>query len=185
MKTTVSYLALFIWLPFMASCQNNSPKSQTKPTMSQHQNFPVQKSEEEWKKSLTPAQFDVLRKKGTERAFTSELYTEKRDGVYQCAACNEMLFTSDTKYESHCGWPSFYGAVDNKRIKLIADRSYGMTRTEIVCAKCGGHLGHIFEDGPTDKTGQRYCVNGLSLKFTSVDRKELPQSNVERQSGVE
>jgi peptide-methionine (R)-S-oxide reductase len=125
--------------------------------------FPVQKSEAEWQKELDPQQYQVLRKHATERAGTSPLNYEKRKGEFRCAGCGEPLFDSATKYESGSGWPSFWepkpGAVGTK-----TDRSFLMTRTEVHCAKCGGHLGHVFPDGP-QPTGQRYCMNGAALKF--------------------
>lgn len=123
----------------------------------------IQKTDEEWKRELTPDQYRVLRQHGTERAGTSPLNTEKREGVFKCAGCGTELFDSGTKYESGSGWPSFYqpkpGAVETE-----VDNSHFMTRTEVHCAKCGGHLGHVFPDGPKP-TGQRYCMNGLALKF--------------------
>jgi methionine-R-sulfoxide reductase len=125
----------------------------------------INKSEDEWKKTLTEEQYHILREKGTERPFSGKYNMHFEKGVYKCAACGYELFTSDQKFESHCGWPSFdneIGAGD--RIKKIPDYSHGMMRTEIVCARCGGHLGHIFDDGPT-KTGQRYCVNSVSIDF--------------------
>ena len=125
--------------------------------------FPTQKTEEEWRQQLDPAQFHVLRKHGTERAGTSPLNGEHRAGTFFCAGCGEPLFASDTKFESGTGWPSFYDAMPGK-VATTTDRSFFMTRTEAHCAKCGGHLGHIFPDGP-QPTGQRYCMNGVSLKF--------------------
>ena len=125
--------------------------------------FPVQKSEEEWRKELDPAQFHVLRKHGTERAGTSPLNNEHRAGTFVCAGCGEPLFPSDTKFESGTGWPSFYDAMPGK-VATSTDRSFFMTRTEAHCAKCGGHLGHVFPDGP-QPTGQRYCMNGAAMKF--------------------
>jgi len=125
--------------------------------------FPVQKSEEEWRKELDPAQFHVLRKHGTERAGASPLNHEHRAGTFVCAGCGEPLFPSDTKFESGTGWPSFYDAMPGK-VATSTDRSFFMTRTEAHCAKCGGHLGHVFPDGP-QPTGQRYCMNGAALKF--------------------
>ena len=124
----------------------------------------IKKSEEEWRLELDPESYYVLREKGTERAFTGEYYKNKDAGTYVCKACGTPLFSSDTKYESGSGWPSFYDAVDKGVIETKADYSHGMTRTEITCAKCGGHLGHLFDDGP-NPTGQRYCVNSLSLDF--------------------
>ena len=125
--------------------------------------FPVQKSDEEWRKELDAQQYQVLRKHATERAGTSPLNFEKRKGEFHCAGCGEPLFNSSTKYESGSGWPSFWepkpGAVDT-----TTDKSFFMTRTEVHCAKCGGHLGHVFPDGP-QPTGQRYCMNGAAMKF--------------------
>jgi methionine-R-sulfoxide reductase len=125
----------------------------------------IVKTEEQWKKELTPEQYHILREKGTEPAFTGE-YTHTTDkGKYVCSACGYELFTSDMKFESHCGWPSFDKEMGiGDRVIKKPDYSFGMIRTEIMCARCGGHLGHIFDDGPTD-TGNRYCVNSLSIKF--------------------
>jgi peptide-methionine (R)-S-oxide reductase len=123
----------------------------------------VEKTDEEWKNSLTPEQFHVLREHGTERAGTSPLNVEKREGIFMCGACGQPLFTSDTKYESGTGWPSFYRPIDGA-IGTTTDRSYGMTRVEAHCSQCGGHLGHVFPDGPKP-TGDRYCMNGVALKF--------------------
>jgi peptide-methionine (R)-S-oxide reductase len=123
----------------------------------------VEKSNEEWKHELTPEQYGVLREQGTERAGTSALNHEKRAGLYRCAACGEPLFDSQTKYESGSGWPSFYRPKPDA-VGTSEDRSHLMRRTEVHCAKCGGHLGHVFPDGP-QPTGERYCINGVSLKF--------------------
>ena len=123
----------------------------------------VQKTDEEWRKALTPEQFHVLREHGTERAGTSPLNVEKRDGIFTCGACGQPLFTSDTKFESGTGWPSFYRPIEGA-ITTTTDRSYGMTRVEVQCSQCGGHLGHVFPDGPKP-TGERYCMNGVALKF--------------------
>ncbi|TGL60574.1 peptide-methionine (R)-S-oxide reductase [Leptospira sarikeiensis] len=126
--------------------------------------YEVQKSEEEWKKVLSSEQYRILREKGTERAFTGEYYYNKEKGKYLCAACGAELFNSDTKYESGSGWPSFYKPASEKVIDSETDTSHGMTRTEVTCSKCGGHLGHVFPDGPAP-TGLRYCINSASLKF--------------------
>ena len=123
----------------------------------------VQKTDEEWRKPLTPEQFHVLREHGTERAGTSPLNVEKRDGIFTCGACGQPLLTSDTKFESGTGWPSFYRPIEGA-ITTTTDRSYGMTRVEVQCSRCGGHLGHVFPDGPKP-TGERYCMNGVALKF--------------------
>lgn len=125
--------------------------------------FPVQKSDEEWQKILTKEQYYVLRKHGTERAFTSPLDKNYKAGEYHCAGCGTLLFTSDTKFDSGTGWPSFFKPVDGA-IGTTTDRSFFMTRTEVHCATCGGHLGHVFPDGP-QPTGLRYCMNGVALKF--------------------
>ena len=125
----------------------------------------VVKTDEEWKKVLTPEQYNVLRKQGTERAFTGEYNDHKGKGTYVCAACGLPLFSSDTKYDSGTGWPSFWQPIDPKNVGTEEDRSFFSTRTEVHCARCGGHLGHVFTDGPRDKTGLRYCMNSVSLKF--------------------
>lgn len=125
-------------------------------------------TEAEWRVKLSPEQFRILREGGTERAFTGEYWDTKSKGTYKCAGCGEELFSSDTKFESGSGWPSFYEALDPDKIEEVEDRSFGMVRTEIRCANCGGHLGHVFEDGPKP-TGLRYCVNSLSLDLNEED----------------
>lgn len=131
--------------------------------MSENKNFSVNKSRDEWKSSLDSDGYRVLREHGTERAGTSPLNHEKREGVYHCAGCGEPLYESGTKYESGSGWPSFYAAREGA-VGTSIDRGMGMARTEVHCAKCGGHLGHVFPDGPKP-TGERYCMNGAALKF--------------------
>jgi peptide-methionine (R)-S-oxide reductase len=121
-------------------------------------------TEAEWKAKLDPEQYQVLRQGGTERPFTGKYWESKSKGVYRCAGCGEKLFSSDTKYESHSGWPSFFQPLAEEAIEEEDDRSYGMARTEIKCANCGGHLGHVFDDGP-NPTGLRYCVNSASLEL--------------------
>ncbi|MFY7706898.1 MAG: peptide-methionine (R)-S-oxide reductase MsrB [Flavobacteriales bacterium] len=124
----------------------------------------IKKSEEEWKKELTPEQYRILREKGTERAFTGEYWDTHEDGIYLCAGCGQELFDSQTKFDSGTGWPSYYAALDEQSVEEQRDMSFGMIRTEVHCAKCGGHLGHLFNDGP-NPTGMRYCINSGSLKF--------------------
>jgi peptide-methionine (R)-S-oxide reductase len=128
----------------------------------------MNKTDEEWKKQLDPQQYKVLRKKATERAFTGELLHNKETGVYTCAGCGTELFSSDTKYDSGSGWPSFWATMAKDKITEIPDHTMGMKRVEIVCKNCGGHLGHLFDDGP-QPTGMRYCVNSLSLGFKKKD----------------
>jgi peptide-methionine (R)-S-oxide reductase len=128
----------------------------------------IEKSEQEWKESLTPEQFRILREKGTERAFTGEYWNNHDQGMYRCAACGEPLFESETKFDSGTGWPSFYQPIARDAVATDEDLSYGLHRDEVVCAVCGGHLGHVFDDGPKP-TGLRYCINSASLKFEKKD----------------
>jgi peptide-methionine (R)-S-oxide reductase len=142
-------------LPVMAQKENNMEDK-------------VNKTEEEWKTVLTPQQYYVLREKGTDRPGNGGYTKHFEKGTYHCAGCDAQLFESGTKYESHCGWPSFDDAIEGA-VEYSMDRSHGMIRTEITCTKCGGHLGHVFDDGPVDTTGKRYCVNTSSLRFVKTE----------------
>jgi len=124
----------------------------------------VNKTEEEWKKLLSPEEYHVLREKGTEPAFTGKYMKNKKNGTYVCAGCGNELFSSETKFDSGTGWPSFWAPVSKDNIEEKVDNRFGMHRTEVICKKCGGHLGHLFDDSPTI-TGQRFCINSISLKF--------------------
>ena len=128
--------------------------------------YSVEKTEEQWLAELGPERYAILRKASTERAFTGELLDESRAGLYTCAACGNELFKSGTKFDSHCGWPSFYESINPDAVQLIEDRTLGTVRTEVRCANCGSHLGHVFDDGFGTPTGDRYCMNSLSLEFT-------------------
>jgi peptide-methionine (R)-S-oxide reductase len=122
------------------------------------------KSEEEWRKTLTPEEFHVLREKGTERSFTGKYVDHKKKGIYVCAGCGKELFSSDTKFDSGTGWPSFWTPISEDNLEMKPDHSLGMRRTEVLCSQCGGHLGHVFNDGPKP-TGQRFCINSAALHF--------------------
>ena len=164
-------LTLVAAMLFLTSCGQKGQmamNTQTSKTTTMESNkadtTPVVKTDEEWKKLLTPEQYRVLREKGTESPFTGKYYLNKDKGMYVCAACGNELFTSDMKFNSSCGWPSFDKEIAGGKIKTQIDTSFGMVRTEILCGRCGSHLGHLFDDGPT-ATGARYCVNSVSLDF--------------------
>ena len=129
----------------------------------------IEKSKDDWRAELSREEYAVLREAATERAFTGKLLDEHRVGVYRCRACGNELFRSDTKFESHCGWPSFYDARDTDAVRLIEDSSHGMVRTEVRCAACDSHLGHLFDDAPQTPTGDRYCMNSIALTFDPAE----------------
>ncbi|PSB57474.1 peptide-methionine (R)-S-oxide reductase MsrB [Chamaesiphon polymorphus] len=145
----------------LAGCLPDRSQGKTKQTK-----FEITKTDREWRKILTPAQFEVLRQHGTERAGSSPLDNEHRQGIFACAGCDLPLFASNTKYNSGTGWPSFYAPIEGA-IGTKIDRAFAMTRTEVHCRRCGGHLGHVFEDGPKP-TGKRYCMNGVAMKFIAA-----------------
>ncbi|MBK8674322.1 MAG: bifunctional methionine sulfoxide reductase B/A protein [Bacteroidetes bacterium] len=159
-------IIFYVFFVILSACGQTKPAKQTKPISNNMENF--EQTDSFWKAKLSDEQYYILREKGTERPYTGKLLMNKEKGVYKCAACGNELFTSDMKFDSHCGWPSFDREIAGGKIKTETDFSAGMKRTEIMCAKCGGHLGHIFDDGPTE-TGQRYCVNSVSLEFLSED----------------
>lgn len=152
-----SFLIFLFLIPLLA-CKNIT--YQDIPTMKKD----TTTTEEQWQQTLSPEQYYVLRQKGTERPFTGEYNDFYQDGSYHCAACDQKLFDSTTKFDGHCGWPSFDKAIKGS-VEYIKDISHGMIRTEVICSNCHGHLGHVFPDGPQETTGERYCMNSISLKF--------------------
>ncbi len=151
----INFSILLIASFFLLSCQSQTPKEMNKS---------LPKTEAEWKQQLSEEEYHVLREKGTERAFTGEYWDFFEKGKYVCAGCGNELFSSETKFDSHCGWPSFDKAIKGAVI-YKEDLSFGMVRTEVMCANCGGHLGHVFDDGPQETTGKRYCTNSVSIQF--------------------
>ena len=170
MKTLLNILAAGVVI-FITGCgiaSADSPAGMNNSTNTNSMKFPLQRTEEEWRKILTPEQYHVLREAGTDPAFTGKYWDSKEPGIYRCAACGEVLFKSDDKFDSHCGWPSFSEIAAQGKVIERHDDSYGMRRTEVLCANCGSHLGHVFDDGPGPK-GLRYCINSASINFTDTN----------------
>ncbi len=162
MKNIAFLLITFCLAACNGNSQNNNQNQKPKSTM--NSNDKVVKTDEEWKKVLSPQQYEVLREKGTERPFTGKYYLNTEKGIYVCAACGTELFRSETKFDAGCGWPSFSDVLDSSKVVYTKDNTLGMSRTEITCARCGGHLGHVFDDGPKP-TGLRYCINSVSIEL--------------------
>ncbi|MGB6083528.1 peptide-methionine (R)-S-oxide reductase MsrB [Moheibacter sp.] len=160
----MKFVYFILILSLFGCTQKNLKENAMEKSNSNPHTFKLEKSEEEWKNELTPEQYYVMRQAGTERPFTGKYNMHFEEGIYTCGGCGEPLFTSDSKFDAHCGWPSFDREISEGKILERTDTSHGMIRTEILCANCGSHLGHVFEDGPTE-TGLRYCVNSLSLDF--------------------
>lgn len=164
MKVLLSILLLYC----LTACHGQDNKG-SKQTVQEDHNEKTIKTDAEWRELLSPAQYEILRNKGTEHAFTGEYWNHFEEGVYVCAACKIPLFTSDAKFDSDCGWPSFDQAIKGS-VTYKQDNSHGMKRTEVLCAGCGGHLGHVFDDGPRETTGNRFCTNSISINFVPVKK---------------
>ena len=165
----INLVAVLVCTFFSACAQNTNNKQKSQTTISADTTIDTEDtlvmSDEDWKRKLSPAAYQVLREKATEKPYSGEYEEFWDSGIYVCNACGQELFRSETKFDAHCGWPSFYESMDKSKVKEIVDKSHGMVRTEVVCSRCGGHLGHVFNDGPAENGGMRYCINSLSLGF--------------------
>lgn len=171
----------FVFAIVLTGC--GSVWAQEEPAKPSSDSDRVEKTEQEWKKLLTREQYRVLRMKGTERPFTNKYDRHFEPGKYVCAACGQELFTSETKFNSGCGWPAFYAAKAGDRVKLSPDLTLGMIRTEVTCARCDSHLGHVFDDAPQTPTGQRFCINSVSLKFIPAESQDKADAKTPAKDG--